>query len=237
MVLFSPEDLKLVKEGPHFRRKFLDTELSQVKPYYHYLLKKYNHILSQRNNLLKELMTGNKSDTTLLEVWDEQLVEIGAKIIQNRIEVIDKLKILARLSHRQITDGLENITLSYESSLSDRIEEKELEEIKIIFRNKLVNNRNEEITRGYTLAGPQRDDLKITMNGIDIRKYGSQGQQRTAALSLKLAELEFMKSEQGEYPVLLLDDVFSELDNKRRHRLIDIMAHRVQTFITATDFF
>jgi len=234
-VLFSPEDLKLVKEGPSHRRDFINLEISQVSRYYNHLLSKYEHILKQRNNLLKNIRDRKNTDKNMLMIWDEQLSTIGTKIILKRIEVVDKLKILARLSHRQITEGRESLELEYDNSLkafSKKMGEAELREL---FNKNLVENRDREINRGYTVVGPHRDDLILKVNEMDLRKYGSQGQQRTAALALKLAELEFMKSETGEYPVLLLDDVFSELDSLRRKALIDIIANKIQTIITATD--
>ncbi|MFW5998418.1 MAG: DNA replication/repair protein RecF [Halanaerobiaceae bacterium] len=233
VVLFSPEDLKLVKGSPANRRKFLNIEVSQVSSYYHKLLNKYNHVLKQRNNLLKNIRS-NTSSNEMLEVWDEQLSELGAKIIKKRLEVIEKLKILARLNQRKITEGTENLSIEYKNSIKDNIEEEN--DIKVIFKQNLVNNRNKEIERGYTITGPHRDDLIFKINEKDVRKFGSQGQQRTVALSLKLAELEFMKSEIGEYPILLLDDVFSELDKKRKNTLINVIKNNIQTIITSTDF-
>ncbi len=240
VVLFSPEDLKLVKEGPANRRKFIDLEISQVNPYYHHLSGKYDHILKQRNNLLKNLRekrfkSGKNTDISMLEIWDEQLIEIGTKIIKKRIEVIKKLKILARLAQRQITNGQENLQIEYESSLDGFNEKLKENETAVIFKQNLVNNRDKEIKRGYTVVGPHRADLMLKINKMDVRKFGSQGQQRTVALALKLAELEFMKSETGEYPVLLLDDVFSELDSSRRKTLLQIIADKIQTIITTTD--
>lgn len=233
VILFSPEDLKIVKGSPSNRRNFLDLEISQVNPYYYHLLKEYNHILKQRNNLLKEIQKKrNDEKINMLEIWDEQLVEIGSKIISKRLAVIDKLKILARLAQRQITNGSENLSISYETSLNGNLENNK---IKDIFKNNLIQKRKKEIKRGYTLFGPHRADLKLEINDIDVRRYGSQGQQRTVALALKLAELEFMKSETGEYPVLLLDDVFSELDKKRRNTLLETITEKIQTFITSTD--
>ena len=234
VVLFSPEDLKLVKGSPKNRRKFLNLEVSQVNSYYHHLLNKYNHILKQRNNILKEIKEKkDKKKINMLEIWDEQLIEVGSKVIKKRLSVIDKLKILARLAQRQITNGKENLNLSYETGLKTK--NLKNKEINVIFKDNLVNNRKREIKRGYTLFGPHRADLKLEINEIDVRRFGSQGQQRTVALALKLAELEFMKSETGEYPVLLLDDVFSELDKKRRNTLLNTITDKIQTFITSTD--
>jgi len=234
-VLFSPEDLKLVKEGPSHRRDFINIEISQVSRYYNHLLSKYEHILKQRNNLLKNIRDRKNTDKNMLLIWDDQISTIGAKIILKRVEVVDKLKILARLSHRQITDGRETLEMEYENSLKGFSKKLGEAELRDLFSSNLEKNRDREIKRGYTVIGPHRDDLILKVNDMDLRKYGSQGQQRTAALALKLAELEFMKSETGEYPVLLLDDVFSELDSLRRKALIDIIANKIQTIITATD--
>ncbi len=234
VVIFSPEDLELIKGGPANRRDFLDVEVSQVSPVYYDLLKKYNHILSQRNKLLKDFKMKKENQNNQLEIWDEQLINMGSKIIYKRIKVIDKLKILARLNQRKITGGIENLEMSYESSLGDI--KYDLEDIKFIFNNKLVNNRKKEIDRGYTIYGPHRDDIKLEINKKDVRRYGSQGQQRTVALALKLSELEFMKSEIGEYPVLLLDDVFSELDFNRKKLLLNHINKNIQTILTDTEF-
>lgn len=230
VVLFSPEDLYLVKGGPSYRRDFINTELSQVSKYYSKLLSEFNHVLQQRNNLLKKIRDYGNKNYDILDIWDEKLVSTGTRIIEKRLEVIEKLQILARLNQRKITNGSENLFLNYECSIG-----KELNNIPLIFRKVLEDNREEEIKRGYSLFGPHRDDIVFKVNGIDLRKYGSQGQQRTTALALKLAELEFMKSETGEYPVLLLDDVFSELDEGRKNTLVEIIADRIQTFITTTD--
>ncbi|MFW6268543.1 MAG: DNA replication/repair protein RecF [Bacillota bacterium] len=234
VVLFSPEDLQLVKGSPSKRRKFINIEVSQVSSYYHHLLNQYRKVLKQRNNLLKEIKENKKNDknNTMLEVWNEQLIDLGSKIIEKRLEVIDKLKILARLSQRQITGGNENLSIFYESSLDEDLKNKD---IRFIFKQKLVNNKNREIRRGYTLFGPHRADLMLKINNMDVRKYGSQGQQRTVALALKLAELEYMKSETGEYPILLLDDVFSELDKNRKNTLINSITDKIQTLITSTE--
>lgn len=234
-VLFSPEDLKLIKEGPSHRREFIDLEISQVSPYYNHLLSKYDHLLSQRNKLLKSIREGKSKNREMLPVWDEQLAAIGTKIILKRIEVIDKLKILARLSQRKITEGRENLELEYDTSLNHFSPKMGEAELRNLFIDSLISKRDQEISRGYTVIGPHRDDIILRVNEMNLRKYGSQGQQRTAALALKLAELEFMKSETGEYPVLLLDDVFSELDGLRRKALLNIIADKIQTIITATD--
>ncbi len=269
-VIFSPEDLKLVKGSPSQRRDFLDNEVSQVSPSYYEKLKRYEKILRQRNNLLKDIRAGRRKKGEMLAVFTEELTRTGSKIIAKRLEVVEKLKILARLQQRKLTENRENLKIEYELSFEESLStsgssgssgsprgstdgnsnnarnfsrliadfegsEEDCKTLEKAFRQELNSNLETEIERGYTLAGPHRDDLCLTLNDFDVRKYGSQGQQRTVALALKLSELEFMKSEQGEYPVLLLDDVFSELDSLRRQAVVDLIGSRIQTFITTTD--
>jgi DNA replication and repair protein RecF len=232
VVIFSPEDLRLVKGSPNKRRKFINLEISQISSYYNHNLKEYKQVLKQRNNLLKEIRE-NRSSPDMLAIWNEQLIELGSKIIIKRLETLEKIGILARLMHRKITDGLETLELNYDTFL-ELDNDYNLNNIKEKFEQKLKNNEEKEIQRGVSLFGPHRDDIIFKVNDINIRKFGSQGQQRTTALALKLAELEFMKSEVGEYPVLLLDDVFSELDKKRKKHLLIIIKNKIQTFMTNT---
>ncbi|AZR74306.1 DNA recombination protein RecF [Anoxybacter fermentans] len=234
VVIFSPEDLQLVKGGPIFRRRFLNLDISQVNPYYFHNLQKYNQVVKQRNLLLKEIREGKKV-VDLLFVWNQQLTDLGSRLIKKRLEVVEKIDILARLVHRRITDGRENLKLKYESSIGEISNQMTREEIKEIFENRLKKEQENEISRGVSLFGPHRDDLELTVNGINVRQFGSQGQQRTTALALKIAELEYMKSEMGEYPILLLDDVFSELDAVRKSQLLEVIRDKIQTFITSTD--
>lgn len=234
VVIFSPEDLQMVKGSPHFRRRFLNLEISQVNPYYFHNLQKYNQVLQQRNLLLKEIRERRRQND-LLFIWDQQLVDLGSRLIKKRLEAIEKLDILARLVHRKITNGRENLVLGYESTLGEVSNKMSREEIQAIFEKRLQEIQGEEIRRGVTLLGPQRDDLALVVNEVNIRQFGSQGQQRTTALALKIAELEFMKSEMGEYPLLLLDDVFSELDASRKAHLLEVIRDRIQTFVTSTD--
>lgn len=234
IVLFSPEDLQMVKGSPAFRRRFLNLEISQVNPYYYHNLQKYNQVLKQRNLLLKEIRQHRKKND-LLFVWDQQLVDLGSRVIKKRFEVVEKLDILARLTHRKITDSQENLSVEYSSSIGKITKQMNRNELKEIFISRLRDESENEIMRGMTLIGPHRDDLVLKVNDINIRQYGSQGQQRTTALALKIAELEFMKSEMGEYPILLLDDVFSELDSSRQSHLLAVIKDKIQTFITSTD--
>ena len=231
IVLFSPEDLALVKGAPQLRRRFLDMEISQASPGYYRQLLQYNRIVSQRNNLLKKIRE-RMADPLLLDAWDEQLAKAAAVIVAKRLDAVKKFNMLANLMHRRLTGNKENLSVQYE--INGAGEDKELE-LQPFYQLFLKENRQSDIYRGSTGVGPHRDDLILSVNGESLRNYGSQGQQRTGVLSLKLAELEFIKSETGEYPVLLLDDVMSELDGSRREHLLSFIKDRIQTFITATD--
>ncbi len=231
-VLFSPEDMMLVKGGPSVRRRFLDMEISQTSPFYCYNLVNYNKVLAQRNNLLKAVREQRES-SELLDVWDLQMAEYGAHIIKKRAEVIEKIKPVARAIHSRITEGKEELNLKYVPSvdINKACSGITAEEF---FLQKLKDNRSTEIIKGISMTGPHRDDIDIRIGDTSTRSFGSQGQQRTCALSLKLSEVEFMKSETGEYPVLLLDDVMSELDAGRRKYLLEVVNGKVQTFVTST---
>ncbi len=233
VVMFAPEDLEIVKGTPGIRRRFLDMEIGQVQPSYLFHLQQYQKVLLQRGNLLKQLWGKEASGKELLEIWDAQLVEHGVKIVKKRKQFIKKLQIWAESIHRGITNGGEELKLLYVPSFGDREEEDEAVLLDK-FMLKLSQTREQEIRRGMTLTGPHRDDLSFFINGREAQVYGSQGQQRTTALSLKLAEIELIHEEIGEYPVLLLDDVLSELDPYRQTQLIETFQSKVQTFITAT---
>ncbi|SJZ89296.1 DNA replication/repair protein RecF [Garciella nitratireducens] len=230
-VLFCPEDLKLVKGSPNERRNFLDQEISNLRPRYYYYLLEYNKILKQRNFLLKRIKYKNSFKDTLY-VWDQQLVEIGSKIILTRIHFLKKINEFAKNLHTEITNNLEQIELFYQSTVLSNKED--IKNIKDVFQEKLKKNQIMDIQRGTTTIGPHRDDIKINVNQIDIRSFGSQGQQRTAALSLKLSIFELIHLEIGEYPILLLDDVMSELDQNRQNKLMDSLKN-IQSLITCTD--
>lgn len=232
IVIFSPEDLKLIKGGPAERRRFIDREISHVNRKYYYDIMSYNKVLLQRNNLLKNIVY-NKKLLKTIDIWDNKLVEFGIKVIFKRIEFINRLNALSRLIHRKITDGRENLEVKYLSNIE--VNSKSIyEEAFKDFRTKLEKRLETDIKRGYTTVGPHKDDLGIYIDDKDIRIFGSQGQQRTAALSLKLSEIEIIKGEVGEYPILLLDDVMSELDINRQNFLINSLRN-VQTFITITE--
>jgi len=236
-VIFSPEDLFLIKGNPSGRRRFIDSEISQANPVYFKELLKYNRILMQRNQLLKKMRERSQAND-LLETWDEQFAPVAAAVVVKRIASLKKLTMLANLIHRRITNNKENLTISYEQHegiFSDNNNLFTIDTVKEWFQKQLIDRRQEDIFKGNTGIGPHRDDIVLSVNGINLRNFGSQGQQRTGILALKLAEIEFIKSETGEYPVLLLDDVLSELDSMRRGQLLGFIKDRIQTFITATD--
>ncbi len=220
-VMFSPEDLQLIKHGPHARRRFLDMELCQLSSVYYYELKQYHKVLNERNNLLKQIRT-NRSHKETLFVWDEQLVSHGIKIIDYRFDFIEKLNELASEIHGKITKGKEHLHIVYKQSVT-----------KEQFMEKLTKSFERDVLCGSTTLGIHKDDILFFINNIDSKAFGSQGQQRTAALSTKLAEIEIIKSRKHDTPVLLLDDVMSELDLDRQSFLLEGISG-VQTLITCT---
>lgn len=226
VVLFAPEDLSLVKDGPGERRRFLDMAISQLRPSYYYTLQQYNAALKQRNALLKEAEGANYN---ALAPWDEQLAVLGASIMLARAELLERLTPIASSQHETLSDGLESLDVEYEPSvpLTGRTDL-----VSALF-DALASGAERDYYRGYTATGPHRDDLKLSLDCTDVRVYGSQGQQRTAVLSLKLAQLEILRQEKEDAPVLLLDDVFSELD-RRRQRMLLVAAQDCQTFLTCT---
>lgn len=229
VVYFSPDELKLVKDAPEDRRKFLDTDISQFNKPYFYSLVRYNKILDQRNKLLKEKYNSKTIEQTL-PIWDAQLAMEGAKLIRHRIEFIERLKKYVKNAHSYLTSDEEILQIDY-AGITGETEE----EIKNKLLKELERVREKDIKLGYTNVGPHRDDIKFLVNNIDIRNFGSQGQHRTVALSLKLAELEIFKEQTGEYPILLLDDVLSELDQDRQQRLLSKIKP-IQAFITAAQY-
>ena len=221
MVFFSPEDLNIIKNGPGERRRFMDAELCQLDKLYLTDLAGYNHVLNQRNKLLKDMYKRPDLGATL-DVWDMQLVQYGEKIIQRRLRFIEEVNAIIGDIHHKLTGGRERIGLSYEPGCGALSLEAALEK-----------NRERDIRMKSTSVGPHRDDICFMAGGIDIRRFGSQGQQRTAALSLKLSEIELVRQIIKDTPVLLLDDVLSELDKHRQNYLLDSI-HDIQTLITCT---
>ena len=223
LVFFSPEDLNIIKNGPSERRRFIDMELSQLDKVYLSNLSNYNRIVNQRNHLLKDMRTENDSrlwDT--LEIWDMQLIQYGNKLLERRTEFIRQINDIIYSIHRKLTGGREEIQVIYEPSNGS-----------LTLEQALSKNRERDIRIKSTSVGPHRDDVCFMAGDLDIRRFGSQGQQRTAALSLKLSEIELVKQAARDTPVLLLDDVLSELDKHRQNYLLDSI-NDIQTLITCT---
>lgn len=235
-VLFTPDSLQLVKGSPGERRRFLDIQICQIDPVYRETLLKYQRVVRQRNSLLKSAIE-QRSLLNQLPSWDEQLLSLGAKIMFTRQDIVETLQYHSKVSHGKISNEVEELTVIYEPFFAKAQKGKKytLKEIENRFRQLLQEKRQEEIRRAHTLLGPQRDDLVFTINDLDLRTYGSQGQQRTAVLSYILAELELMHQETNEYPIVLLDDVMSELDKTRRNDLVSILNDKAQIIVTTTD--
>ncbi|MFP4201309.1 MAG: DNA replication/repair protein RecF [Clostridia bacterium] len=243
-VFFSPDDLRLVKGGPEERRRFLDAEIGQVHSRYRSAVDDYGKILSQRNESLKNIRSRRSSVTEtdlLLQPWDEQLVATGSRIVSDRIRHLDRWMAVAREAYSQLTDAEENLGVAYSSDYLDEVivgeggdELPDREGIARSFAEHLTQRRSEEIERGFTVVGPHRDDLTFFVAGRDARTYGSQGQQRSVALALKIAEVTWVREETRREPILLLDDVISELDERRAGRLAGLLGNAGQTMITST---
>ena len=223
MIFFSPEDLSIIKNGPSQRRRFMNLELCQLNKLYFYNYINYNKALEQRNTLLKQIASDNKLKDTL-DIWDDYIIQYGIEVIKERQHFIDRLNEIVKVIHDHLTGGREKIEIKYEKNVS--IEDYE----KVLQKKRDIDMRYQS-----TQTGPHRDDMCFYINGIDVRTYGSQGQQRTAALSLKLAEIELVKSIINDTPVLLLDDVMSELDSNRRNYLLESIKD-IQTVVTCTGY-
>ena len=234
VVMFAPEDLHLVKGSPQVRRRFIDMEIGQVSPVYLHDISLYQKILQQRNHYLKQLQTRKQKDQTMLDVLTEQFIEMAVKITKKRFEFVQLLESWAKPIHSGISRNLETLEIVYKPSL-DVSDNQEWSKRVDIYEQKFDGIREREIDRGVTLIGPHRDDLQFIVNGRDVQTFGSQGQQRTTALSVKLAEIELIHSEIKEYPILLLDDVLSELDDYRQSHLLNTIQGKVQTFVTTTN--
>ncbi|WEV60634.1 DNA replication/repair protein RecF [Streptococcaceae bacterium ESL0729] len=232
VIMFAPEDLSIIKGSPSLRRRFIDMEISQLRSIYLYDSIYYNKILKERNAYLK--FDGKKIDETYLSVLDDQLIDYGSKIIEHRISFIRHLENLAQKLHFKLSHGLEDLTISYKSNVKLSNDQPTLSTIREDFKNQIHKNREKELIRHQTLVGPHRDDLEFFINGINVADFGSQGQQRTTALSVRLAEIDLIFEESGDYPILLLDDVMSELDNMRQLDLLETILGKTQTFITTT---
>ena len=225
-VFFSPGELRLIQDGPDERRRFMNISISQTSPAYYTALLRYNKILDQRNTLLKNRDVDLVLDT--LPVWDEQLCKYAAVIVKKRAEFVEKLAPYAKEYHAFLTDGGEELVIK-----PDRVYEGEESEISKKLLTRLENNYEKDLRLGFTTVGPHRDDLEVTIGGVDAKAYASQGQTRTAALALKLSEVQIFKALSGESPILVLDDVMSELDLPRRKKLLKCISE-LQTVLTCT---
>lgn len=222
IVLFSPEDIEILRNEPIKRRKFLNIMISQLRPKYIFLLSEYNKVLEQRNNYLKKIKYENKSQE-YLTIWDEQLEKIGIKIYEYRKEFIEKINNKIKKIHLNTTENKENIEIKYKTNIDKKN-----------YMENLLKNKSVDIQKGYTSIGIHRDDFEIYINKKNVAIFGSQGQQRTSIISLKLAEAEVIYDEIEEYPIVLLDDFMSELDKKRIHGFIKNIKNN-QVLITTTD--
>ncbi|GAB2021368.1 DNA replication/repair protein RecF [Pseudolactococcus yaeyamensis] len=220
VIMFAPEDLAIIKGAPSVRRRFIDMEIGQIRPVYLYDLMRYNQTLKERNSYLK--FDAAKIDSNFLDVLDDQLVEYGEKVMTHRQQFITNLTEISADLHHHLSHGQENLSIVYAQN------------IKTDFATELKQARQKDQFRAQTSVGPHRDDLQFLINDINVSNFGSQGQQRTTALSVKLAEIELIYQETGDYPILLLDDVMSELDNQRQLDLLSLVIGKTQTFITAT---
>jgi len=241
VVIFSPESLALVKGGPADRRKFLDILISQINPTYLRCLQNYQLVLKQRNKLLKQIRE-KRATVDLLAPWDKQLIEIGTNIMEMRADIIAKLTSQARERHKELTEADEHLDIVYRRGLNwsdktDAVQSRSLASESLLrnYNNALYEARDVDILKGTTSIGPHRDDLIIALNNFEARRFGSQGQHRTIALSFKLAEIDLIMSETGELPIVLLDDVASELDQNRAVFLFNLLDRlNAQVFVTTT---
>lgn len=237
-VMFSPEDLQIIKGDPSLRRRFMDMEISQTDPVYYELLVRYRRVLKQRNSLLKGIRDSNEPQQPLA-AWDEEISDTGAQILIKRLHNLKKLKEIAIPVFHILSNKIDLLEIKYEMKGNNGEvfypEEETLQGIKEFYMGSLKERRFKDIMQGSTGIGVHRDDLKTYINGVDSRAFASQGQQRCCALALKLSQIEYVKKVSGEYPVLLLDDVMSELDQYRRNQLISFINDKVQTIITVND--
>ena len=231
-VIFSTMDVDMVKGEPSRRRRFLNLEISQVSPRYVYALGRYKRVLEQRNSFLREVGKA-RGQMGELETWDGQLALYGAGVMGRRAEFVESLSGAATRIYASLSEGSEELTVSYKPSLEGAAAARE-EDIQANFLQALTVRREVDVSRGMTTVGPHRDDILLSVDELPAREYGSQGQQRTAAVALKLAEIDLIEESVGESPVVLLDDVMAELDENRRARVFELIRGRCQTLLTTT---
>lgn len=230
-ILFAPEDLQLIKGAPSLRRRFIDSELGQSHPVYLGNLMAYQRLLKQRNSYLKQFGRSNQFDALYFDILTEQLVDEAVQVIKQRLDFVDQLSLLAHPIHQNLSNQRDELFLHYVSSVP-RVDCRQVETLRTALLQAFKDVLSREKEQGTTLIGPHRDDISFQLNDKKAQFFGSQGQQRTIILSLKLAEIDLMKQVTGEYPVLLLDDVLSELDDDRQHLLMSYIEYKVQTFLT-----
>ncbi|MCW6680299.1 DNA replication/repair protein RecF [Aerococcaceae bacterium NML130460] len=230
-ILFAPEDLQLIKGAPSLRRRFIDSELGQSHPVYLGHLMAYQRLLKQRNSYLKQFGRSNQFDALYFDILTEQLVDEAVQVIEQRLDFVEQLSRLARPIHQNLSNQRDELSLYYVSS-TPKVDYEQVETLRTDLLQAFKDTLSREKEQGTTLIGPHRDDISFQLNDKKAQFFGSQGQQRTIILSLKLAEIDLMKQVTGEYPVLLLDDVLSELDDDRQHLLMSYIEHKVQTFLT-----
>jgi len=234
VVMFAPEDLNLVKGSPAVRRRFMDMEIGQIAPVYMHHLAEYQKVLQQRNALLRKAFGNSQGDSSFLDILTDRLISLAAEIINRRLVFVRQLNEWAAPIQQEISNGREHLSIVYQSSVPEVLDSGDSSKIEEAYQSSYQRLKKREMDRGTTLIGPHRDDLCFLVNEKDVQAFGSQGQQRTAALSVKLAEIELIKHEVGEYPILLLDDVLSELDDIRKTHLLGVFQEKVQTFVTTT---
>ena len=234
-ILFSPEDLELIKGAPALRRRFMDQEFGQINPEYLYFASKYRQVLMQKNNYLKQLSKGKAKDQVFLDVLSDQLACIAAEVISRRFKFLRYLSHYASDAYAHISLGGEKLAIAYHPSVSDIEADDNTETIYQKILASFERNKATEIRKGTTTSGPHRDDIEFKLDGKNAHLYASQGQQRSIALSVKLAEIQLVHQLTDEYPLLLLDDVMSELDHGRQSALLNYIHGKTQTFITTTD--
>ncbi len=228
-VIFSPDDLRLIKDGPDRRRRYIDSTMSKIDKNYKKALSEYDRILRHRNMILRKYKT---AENDVIDVFDQQLCTIGSYIIKKRLKHLSDIEKIAQKMHYDISDGNEKLTINYQSSVISSLDQ--TENINFIYENKLKETFAQDIKKSTTSTGPHTDDICLFLNGKYAKKFASQGQQKTAAIALKLSEIEIYKNYSNQYPVVLLDDVFGELDKKRQQSLLDRL-NGMQVIITSTN--
>ncbi len=232
VISFTPEDLEIVKGSPNTRRNLINIDLSQLQTSYISYLNEFNQIIKIRNEYLKKMNLNGNTDIRYLDVVNEQMIEKGIKIYEYRYNFFQKINNLLPKIFKKLSN-LENLKIKYETNVD--LDDFDKEKIKSNYEKKIKKNFKVELMQGVTLTGPHRDDFSFDLNGIDMKNFASQGQQRLAIIALKIAEIYLFKEELGEYPVLLLDDIFSEIDTKKRNKIINFLLKDIQSIITTTD--